>query len=48
MTIFVVLIMASVSGAVAAQFTAAEPMPDGLGQPDTWNPDPSPLAFDSP
>ena len=44
-TIFGVLVLASVSGAAFAQITAADPIPDTLGQPDTADISPSPLAF---
>jgi len=34
-TIFAVLVVASISGAAFAQLTAPEPMPESIGQPDT-------------
>ena len=33
-TIFAVLVLASLSGAAVAQFTAGEAVPDSIGQPD--------------
>ena len=44
-TIFGVLVLASISGAAFAQFTAADPMPDSFSQPDTVQVNPDPLAF---
>lgn len=47
-TIFVILAIASVSGAVVAQFTASEPLPHSIGQPDAGPTAVDPLAFGSP
>lgn len=47
-TIFVILVVASVSGAVVAQFTASDPVPQSIGQPAAGPTGVDPLAFGTP
>lgn len=47
-TIFVILVVASVSGAVVAQFTASDPLPHSIGQPAAGPTGVDPLAFGTP